>query len=58
MEKVTVCFFTKYVIATDRNERSKRPATLETIERVGGSALIDTAQEVDASHLDEDGFLK
>jgi len=57
MEKITVYYFTKYDIETDQNVRSKRPATLEAIERVNGIAIKETAKDVDASQLDMDGFL-
>lgn len=52
-----VYYFTKYDITKDENIRSKRPATREVIERIGGTVLEDTAQEVDLSQLDGDGFL-
>jgi len=35
-----------------------RPGKREAIERIGGFVLTDTAQEVDSSDLDGNGFLK
>lgn len=57
MQKVTVYYFTCYDIRSDEILRSKRPATLEAITRCKGEVLKDTAQEVDASSLDDNGFL-
>ena len=53
---VTVYFFEMYAIESDQMVRSKRPATLAAIERVGGEAIKNTAQDVDADDIDEDGF--
>ena len=53
---VTVYFFIKYDIASDETLRSKRPATLEAIAWAGGEPLKETAEEIDASDLDELGF--
>ena len=53
----TVFFFEKYDIVKGETVRSKRPATLEAITRAKGAALKDTAQEVDESSLDGNGFL-
>ncbi len=36
--------------------RSQRPATLETIVVCEGKLLEETAQQVDVSELDENGF--
>ena len=58
MDKVPVYYFTCYDIKTDENIRSKRPATIETITRCNGTPLKETAQKVDISSLDSDGFLK
>ena len=57
MQKVTVYYFTAYDIRSDQILRSQRPATLETIAKCKGEVLKDTAQEVDASSLDDNGFL-
>jgi hypothetical protein len=54
---VEVYYFTKYDVTTDQKTRSKRPATLEAIDRVGGEALPLTVIEVDESQLDADGFV-
>ena len=53
---VTVYFFEMYAIESDQMVRSKRPATLAAIERVRGEAIKNTAQDVDADDIDEDGF--
>ena len=55
MQKVTVCYFTKYDVKTDQEVRSQRMATLEFITRIQGHPLKDTAKEVDASELDAEG---
>lgn len=52
-----VYYFTKYDIAKGENVRSKRPATRDLIERVQGTILEETAQVVDMSELDTNGFL-
>lgn len=56
MQKVTVYYFTCYDIKTDQTLSSRRPATLETIAACKGEVLKDTAQEVDISSLDGNGF--
>ena len=55
-DQVTVYFFTKYDIGSDQNLRSKRPATLEAIERSFGQPLMETAEEINVADLDEEGF--
>ena len=57
MQKVTVYYFTCYDIRTDENIHSKRPATRETITRCNGVVIENTAQEVEGSRLDTDGFI-
>ena len=54
--RVTVYFFTKYDILSDQTIRSKRPATLEAIRLAFGQPLMETAEEISAYDLDEDGF--
>jgi hypothetical protein len=54
---VMVYYFEKYDIVKGENIRSKRPATREIIEKIGGTVLEDTAQAVDISQLDKNGFL-
>lgn len=56
--KAKVYFFTKYDIVTDRFVRSKRPATLRAIAKVHGTAIKETALEVEKAELDVDGFRK
>jgi len=48
MSKVTVYRFRLYDITTDGTRVSRRWATREAIERLGGEILEDTASEVDA----------
>ncbi len=55
MAKITVYYFTKYDINSDRIVTSKRMATLEAIKNFSCIPLIDTAKEVDTSELDEYG---
>lgn len=58
MQKITVYYFTKYDINTDQVIRSKRMATLEMIAQFGCVSLKDTAKEIDASKLDDDGLYR
>jgi CRISPR/Cas system-associated endoribonuclease Cas2 len=54
MSKVTVYQFTKYDISVDGNRKSRRWATREAIERVGGNVFENTATEVDHSVLSKE----
>ena len=56
MPKVTVYYFAKYDITAGQEVFSQRPATLETIVSCEGKLLEESAQQVDVSELDEDGF--
>jgi hypothetical protein len=58
MENVKVYYFRAYDIERDRMIRSKRPATLGAIRALGPmmQPLMETGEEIDASHLDQDGF--
>jgi hypothetical protein len=56
MPRVTVYHFTKYDITAGKEVFSQRPATLETIVLCEGKLLEETAQQVDVSELDGDGF--
>jgi hypothetical protein len=38
--------------------RSKRPGTREAIEALGFTPLMETAQVVERTYLDSDGFLR
>ncbi|HEY6484540.1 MAG TPA: hypothetical protein VIY54_13535 [Steroidobacteraceae bacterium] len=58
MHKIRVYYFTMYDIRADEIVVSRRPATLETILRFGGTLIEDTAEEVDPIELDDDGLLK
>ncbi len=57
MQKTKVYYFTCFDITSGKNIRSKRPATLETITACNGEPIKETAQEVDISSLDANGFL-
>lgn len=57
MNKITVFYFKCYDIQSDEMIRSKRPATLEAIKRCNGTPIQESAQEVDSSVLDSEGFL-
>ena len=57
MAKVKVYYFRRYDIKTDEMVRSSRSATRETIAQIEGAVLLEeTAQEVDKSELDDNGF--
>jgi len=56
MPRVTVYYFAKYDVTVGKMVRSQRPATLETIVVCEGTLLEDTAQQVDVSELDDNGF--
>jgi hypothetical protein len=57
MEKVTVYDFEAFDIVEGEMVRSQRPATLEAIARIQKANLLEeTAQEVDASQVDGNGF--
>lgn len=60
MDKVIVYDFIQYDSKTDQTKHSKRPATRETILGLFPpvTLLEETAQEVDVSQIDENGFLK
>ena len=53
MGNVTVYRFSLYDIASDEQRTSRRWATREAIERIGGKVLESTATEVDVAALDE-----
>jgi hypothetical protein len=56
MPRVTVYYFTKDDITVGAMVRSQRPATLETIVVCEGKLIEETAQHVDVSELDGNGF--
>jgi hypothetical protein len=56
MPRVTVYDFTTYGPTVGEMVRSQRPATLETILACAGTLLEDTAQQVEVSELDSNGF--
>jgi hypothetical protein len=55
MEKVTVYAFEVYDIVADRIFVPGRMATIGFIERIGRVPIMDTAKEVDATEVDEEG---
>lgn len=57
MTMVTVYSFKRYGIYPDENRQMPRKATLEAIKACEGAHIEGTAEEVDASRLDGDGFL-
>lgn len=56
MARTTVYYFNKW--SGENNVRSNRPATREAIIQCRGVLLEDTAQEVEMSQLDGNGFLE
>ncbi len=58
MSRVALFFFTMYDINADKIVRSRRPATLDAIEKFGGTPIMETEQRLDSSKVDEDGLLK
>lgn len=57
MAKITVYFYKKHDVTTDKSNMSQRRATLETIARCRCEAIMETALEVDETRLDDEGFL-
>jgi hypothetical protein len=55
MSKTSVYEFTKYDINQGKSITAKRMATLEAIKNFGGTPNMDTATEVDATEIDENG---
>ena len=49
-------YFTKYDVIVGETVHSQRPATLETIVLCEGKLIEETAQQVDVSELDGNGF--
>lgn len=58
MTMVTVYSFKRYDINADENPQMPRKATIEAIKACEGDPIEGTAEEVDASRLDGNGFLK
>ena len=57
MAEVTVFYFEGYDFTDDKIVRSKRPATLEFIEKYRFLPVRDNPLEVDTSQLDANGLL-
>ncbi len=56
MPRVTMYYFMQYDRTAGETVRAQRPATLETIVVCEGTLLEETAQQVDVSELDGNGF--
>lgn len=56
-DKVTLYYFEGYDFTDDQVVRSKRPATLEFIERYRFHAVRENSVEVDSSQVDTYGLL-
>ena len=58
MTKLTVYFYEHDDDDDNRNrdKRSKRMAALETIKRIRGAPVMETAREIEVSALDQYGF--
>ena len=57
MASVTLYYFEGYDFENDKVVRSKRPATMEFIQRHHLHPVPDNAVEVDSSQVDAEGFL-
>lgn len=57
MAKVTLYYFEGYDFLDDKIVRSKRPATLEFIEKYRFQPVHQNAVEVESSQLDAHGLL-
>ena len=54
VSNVTVYRWRAYDISSDEKRESRRWATREAVEKLGGEVLEDTATQVDASVVDTD----
>jgi hypothetical protein len=57
MATVTLHYFEGYDFRDDKVVRSRRPATMEFIERYRLRAVEDNAVEVDSAQVDAEGLL-
>ena len=57
MAKIPVYSFEVWDIKQDKYVRAKRPATLDAIKECNGRPILETAQEVEPSRLDANGFV-
>ena len=55
--KVTLYYFEGYDFEDDKIVRSKRPATIEFIEKYRFQPVLDAPIEADSSQLDAQGLL-
>ena len=55
--KMTLYFFEGYDFVDDKIVRSKRPATIEFIEKYRFQPVLDNPIEADSSQLDAQGLL-
>ncbi|MDQ3185350.1 MAG: hypothetical protein M3Q16_02590 [Pseudomonadota bacterium] len=58
MAKITVMYYDSYSSEENDAVRSKGPATLNAIEYLKATPILETAQQVDDAWLDENGLLK
>ena len=57
MANVRLYYFEGYDFRDDKVVRSRRPATMEFIERYGLRAVEENAVEVDSAQVDAEGLL-
>ena len=57
MANVTLYYFEGYDFAEDKIVQSKRPATMEFIEKYRFQPVHENAVEVDSSQVDANGLL-
>ena len=55
---VTIYRFRKYDVTTDENKVRPLRATREAIENLKGEIIEESAEEIDSSLLDGNGFLR
>jgi hypothetical protein len=58
MPEIEVYHWTRWDQIAGDNVTSKRPASLETIQRRGGKPILETRRVVDSTDLDGNGDLK
>jgi hypothetical protein len=58
MPKVTVYAFMRYDIGSDRQDPRPVKALRETIRRIGGEPIEASAEEIDESLLDGQGYYR
>lgn len=58
MTRATVYRYRWYDVSTDSNDVRPMRGTREAIDRISGEIIEESAEEVDASLLDGNGFLR